>query len=83
MNLHELTTKNLNNVKRLMRIDVSLQKLIYLCTEIKKRALKSGHRNSRQAKVAFSKKRNEPLCEGEGLQRYGYFPDFDASRGKN
>ena len=42
MNLHELATKNLNNVKRLIRIGVSLQKLIYLCIRNLKASIEVG-----------------------------------------
>jgi hypothetical protein len=41
-----------------------------------------GHRNSRQAESAFSSKADTPLCEGEGLQRYGFSPDYHASKQK-
>ena len=35
-----------------------------------------GHKNSRQALNVFSAKADTPLCEGNGLQIYGFLPDY-------
>jgi hypothetical protein len=38
--------------------------------------LEIGQKNSRQALNVFSAKADTPLCEGNGLQIYGFLPDY-------
>jgi len=48
---------------------------IYLHPKINK-VLEIGHKNSRQALNVFSAKADTPLCKGNGLQIYGFLPDY-------
>ena len=59
-----------------------MSNLVYIfAPEIKQ--VRIGHKNSRQAKFAFSDKPNEPICEGNGLQIYGILPDSRAKQVNN
>jgi len=40
------------------------------------KVLEIGHKNSRQALNVFSAKADTPLCKGNGLQIYGFLPDY-------
>jgi hypothetical protein len=47
--------------------------LTYLCTQ--KQAARSGHKNSRQAKVAFFKKRASHFAKVKGCKDKAFFPN--------